>query len=535
MPYFYSRKQFLSSLNFFLVKSPDASTLSLFDDYKIPQGILDEALDGNLEQREHYQKIFRDLSGLSKEQFNHFHELAKDSFFTKGITFNVYSDTEQGVEKIFPFDLMPRVIPEKEWETMEKGLLQRSEAVNRFVHDLYHDQKILKEKVIPADLVLSCQFFLKEMKGFDPVGGVYVHISGTDLIKHKDNNYYVLEDNLRCPSGVSYVHSNRQAMKRLFSGLLQRYKLERVEDYGDELLATMQSVAPEGVDNPTCLVLTPGAYNSAYYEHSFLALSMGVPLAEGRDLYVEKGFVYMKTVQGPVRVDVIYRRVDDDFMDPKVFRKDSVLGVPGIMEAYKQGNVTLINAPGTGVADDKAVYPFMPEIIKYYLGEEPILKNVETYRCTYKDELQYVLDNMDKLVVKPVDESGGYGVMIGSKASKKELEECRERVLANPRKYIGQPIMSLSTIPSYIHETDSFEPRHVDLRAFTLKGKGRDYVLKGGLTRVALKRGSLIVNSSQGGGSKDTWVMGSGNGQAKTNNGQQKQAQGAKGQSQSQG
>jgi uncharacterized circularly permuted ATP-grasp superfamily protein len=345
------------------------------------------------------------------------------------------------------------------------------------------------------------------MMGMQPVGKIYNHISGTDLIKHSDGQYYVLEDNVRCPSGVSYVLSNREAMKKTLSGLFRKYNIRSVQDYPQQLLSIMQSVAPESADNPNCIVLTPGMYNSAYYEHSFLALNMGIPLVEGRDLFVDKNFVYMKTIYGPKRVDVIYRRVDDDFLDPISFRPDSVLGIPGIMGAYREGNVSLINAPGTGASDDKAVYTYVPDIIKYYLNEEPILNNVLTYRCELDSDYSYVLEHMEELVIKPVDESGGYGILIGSKSTKAERDEFKRIIGSNRRKYIAQPIMSLSVHATFIDEDNHFEPRHIDLRTYALLGKDKQFVLKGGLSRVALRKGSLIVNSSQGGGSKDTWVL----------------------------
>jgi uncharacterized circularly permuted ATP-grasp superfamily protein len=345
------------------------------------------------------------------------------------------------------------------------------------------------------------------MIDFSPEGGIYTHVSGTDLIKHTDGKYYILEDNLRCPSGVSYVLSNRMALKKSLFDLFDKLKTKTVYQYPEHLLDILKTVSPKNVENPTVVVVTPGMYNSAYFEHSFLAQKMGIPLVEGRDLFVEKDKVYMKTIYGPKRVDVIYRRVDDDFIDPLCFRKDSMLGIPGIMNAYRAGNVTLANAPGTGVADDKAVYHYVPEIIRYYLNEEPILNNVQTYHCEKESDNKYVLENIDKLVVKPVDESGGYGITIGTNLSKQEIEEVKVRIKSNPRKYIAQPIMSLSVHPTFIDESKAFEPRHIDLRTFSLMGKNKDYVLKGGLTRVALRKGNLIVNSSQGGGSKDTWVL----------------------------
>jgi len=345
------------------------------------------------------------------------------------------------------------------------------------------------------------------MIDLDPPGGVYNHVSGTDLIKHSDGQYYVLEDNIRCPSGVSYVIGNRNALKRALFGVFNHYQIHTVTNYAENLLEIMESVKPKGIDVPNCVVITPGIYNSAYYEHSYLAKTMGIELVEGRDLFVENDFVYMKTITGPERVDVIYRRIDDTFIDPLEFRPDSALGVPGLFAAYKKGNVSLVNAPGTGVADDKAVYTYMPEIIKYYLGEKPILNNVHTYHCSKPDDLKYVLENVASLVIKPVDEAGGYGISIGNRLTKEEIENVKKVIQENPRKYIAQPIMSLSVHATYCEDSQSFEQRHVDLRTFALLGHEKSFVLKGGLTRVALKKGNLIVNSSQGGGSKDTWVL----------------------------
>jgi uncharacterized circularly permuted ATP-grasp superfamily protein len=481
---------------------------SLFENYDIAPHFFDEAFTSSKKQHIQYEKLFEELKNYSFNDINDLNEYARRSFFNQGITFNVYSDQHTGVEKIFPFDLFPRIIPQQEWQQLEKGVLQRNIAINLFLKDIYNDKKILKDKVFPSDLLFSCEFYNKHMLGFIPHGEIYTHVCGTDLIKHSDGEYYVLEDNARCPSGVSYVMSNRDTMKKMFSHVFARHQVQSVQEYPDQLLATMQSVAPEGVDDPVCVLLTPGVYNSAYYEHAFLALNMGIQLVEGRDLFVDKNFVYMKTIYGPKRVDVIYRRVDDDFIDPLVFRPDSRLGVAGLMSAYRDGNVTLLNAPGTGAADDKAVYTYLPQIIKYYLGEEPILKNVHTYRCEKDDELKYVLENMAQLVVKPVDQSGGYGILIGSNSTKQEREDMKALIKADRRRYIAQPIMSLSVHPTFIDETGKYEQRHIDLRTFTLMGKDRQYVLKGGLTRVALTRGSLVVNSSQGGGSKDTWVLG---------------------------
>ena len=480
----------------------------LFKDYPLPESMFDELLDHKANVRSNYHPLTQRFKTTSRKEFQKLNEQAKLSFFNEGITFSVYSGNDQGTERIFPFDLMPRIIDGNEWQGIENGLLQRNQAINLFLKDLYTGQKILKDKIVPEDLVLSSKNLLAQVKGVVPPGEIYNHISGTDLIRHSDGDYYILEDNVRCPSGVSYVLANRNTLKKTLPDLFNQCKVQLVQEYPQRLLEMMQSVAPEGIDSPTCVVLTPGMYNSAYFDHSFLAQQMGVELVEGRDLFVENHIVYMKTIYGPERVHVIYRRVDDDFLDPDVFRKDSVLGTPGLIDSYREGNVTLINAPGTGVADDKAVYTYMPEIIQYYLQEDAILKNVETYRCGRDDDFKYVIENFHKLVVKPVDESGGYGIFMGHTLSEAELTAAKETVKANRRKYIAQPIMSLSVHPTFIDETGLFEPRHIDLRTFCLLGKDKQYVIPGGLTRVALKRGNLVVNSSQGGGSKDTWVLG---------------------------
>ncbi|MEM9986845.1 MAG: circularly permuted type 2 ATP-grasp protein, partial [Bacteroidota bacterium] len=432
---------------------------------------------------------------------------AKLSFLNQGITYAVYDDHTHGTEKIFPFDLFPRVILQEEWAQITQGLIQRNLALNHFLKDVYSHQHILKDGIVPKELVLSSPHYTKMMVGFAPIGDIYCHICGTDLIRHKDGTLYVLEDNLRCPSGVSYVLSNRETMRRTLSDFFKLMSVEAVNQYPSMLLQTLESVAPERDHEPTCVLLTPGQYNSAYYEHTFLAQSMGIDLVEGKDLYVENDIVYLRTIRGPQRVDVVYRRIDDPFMDPEIFRKDSVLGVPGIMRAYRAGNVNLANAPGTGVSDDKAVCSFVPDMIRYYLKQEPIIQNVPTYICERPKDLKYVLEHLPELVVKPVDMSGGYGVLICDRLSKAELEEVKAKIQANPRNFIAQPKMMLSVHSTYIEEDQRFMPRHIDLRTFTLMGKGEPYVLPGGLTRVALKRGSLIVNSSQGGGSKDTWIV----------------------------
>ncbi len=484
---------------------------------QIMNGILDSQKFENLHfdevytslnvPKDHYKTIVERFNQLSISDFQRINNDVKTAFFNQGITFAVYSEDNKANERIFPFDLFPRIIPNDEWMKLEKGVIQRNKAINLFLHDIYHKKFILKNKVVPADLIFSSKNYLKEMVDFTPEGGIYTHISGTDLIKHTDGEYYILEDNLRCPSGVSYVLSNRMALKKSLFELFNKLKAKTIYQYPEHLLEILKTVKPANTEAPNVVVVTPGMYNSAYFEHSFLAQKMGVSLVEGRDLYVEKDFVFMKTIRGPQRVDVIYRRVDDEFIDPLCFRKDSMLGVPGLMNAYRAGNVTLANAPGTGVADDKAVYNYVPDIIRYYLNEEPILNNVRTYRCEREDDMKYVLENIDKLVVKPVDESGGYGITIGTTLTREQIEEVKVRIKDTPRKYIAQPIMSLSVHPTFIDDTKEFEPRHIDLRTFSLMGKNTEYILKGGLTRVALKRGNLIVNSSQGGGSKDTWVL----------------------------
>ncbi len=479
----------------------------ILDSYRQEDAHYDEVFQTSGEPKEHYRSIVETFNQFSLTDFERINNDVKTSFFNQGITFAVYAEDKKPDERIFPFDLFPRIIPSQEWIQLERGVIQRNKAINYFLDDLYHKKLILKDKIVPADLIFSSKNYLKEMVDFKPEGGIYTHISGTDLIKHTDGQYYILEDNLRCPSGVSYVLSNRVALKKSLFDLFTKLKTKTIYQYPEELLEILKSVKPKNTEVPTIVVVTPGMYNSAYFEHSFLAQKMGIPLVEGRDLFVEKNFVYMKTIFGPTRVDVIYRRVDDEFIDPLCFRKDSMLGVPGLMNAYRAGNVTLANAPGTGVADDKAVYHYVPDIIKYYLNEEPILNNVLTYHCEKESECKYVLENIDQLVVKPVDESGGYGITIGTTLTREQIEEVKVRIKSNPRKYIAQPIMSLSVHATFIEESKEFEPRHIDLRTFCLMGKDKEYILKGGLTRVALKKGNLIVNSSQGGGSKDTWVL----------------------------
>ena len=478
----------------------------IFSSYLRNPVLYDELFDKTGEIKDIYSRLFELYGGHTIKEYVKLNDKAKSSFFNQGITFQVYGEKES-TEKIFPFDLFPRIIAPEEWEIIERGAIQRSRALNLFLWDIYHEKKIIKQGIVPLELISSSANYLNQMVDLDPPGGIYNHISGTDIIKHNDGNYYVLEDNIRCPSGVSYVICNRTALKRALFGVFNHYRTHSVTNYAENLLDLLETVKPKGVDIPNVVVLTPGMYNSAFYEHSYLAKTMGVELVEGRDLFVENDFVYMKTTHGPEKIDVIYRRVDDAFIDPLEFRADSALGVPGLFAAYKKGNVTLANAPGTGVADDKAIYTYMPDIIKYYLDEDPILNNVHTYHCSKPDELKYVLEHINELVIKPVDEAGGYGISIGNRLSKEEIEEVKLQVKANPRKYVAQPIMSLSVHPTYIDDTESFEQRHVDLRTFPIMGRDRDFVLKGGLTRVALKKGNLIVNSSQGGGSKDTWVL----------------------------
>jgi uncharacterized circularly permuted ATP-grasp superfamily protein len=428
---------------------------------------------------------------------------AERALMAMGITFNVYGD-DAGTERIFPFDLIPRIVSAADWRTIERGLKQRIHALNLFIDDVYHDRKILKDGVIPGYVLETATSLRAPCAGLRPPRGIWCHVTGTDLVRHSDGQVYVLEDNLRTPSGVSYVLQNRNVMKRTFPQVFAASRIRPVDDYPSHLRATLEYLAPDGIESPRVVVLTPGPYNSAYFEHSFLAQQMGVELVEGRDLVASDGYVWMRTTKGFERVDVIYRRIDDDFLDPTVFRPDSMLGVPGLMEVYMTGRVALANAPGTGVADDKVVYAYVPKIVKYYLGEEIILPNVPTYICAEESDRRYVLENIASLVVKAANESGGYGMLVGPHASTKEQEAFAAKIQENPRNYIAQPTLALSRVPTIVGET--IEGRHVDLRPYVLYGKDI-FVLPGGLTRVALKKGSLVVNSSQGGGSKDTWVL----------------------------
>ncbi len=474
----------------------------LFDNYEIGD-FFDEMFAAPGEPRPGAEVIIDRFDRMPLEELKRRQEAAEKTLLQMGITFSVYDD-DQGTERIFPFDILPRVIHLNEWRQIEAGLKQRIRALNLFIDDLYHEQKILRDRIIPEELVLSASGFRKECIGLDPPGGIWCHITGTDLVRGGDGSFYVLEDNLRCPSGVSYVLENRVVMKRSFPRAFEAARVIPVVDYPNRLLEMLQQLAPTRHEKPVVAVWTPGIYNSAYFEHSFLAQQMGIELVEGRDLVVVDDRVMMRTTTGLKPVDVLYRRIDDDFIDPEVFRTDSMLGVPGLMRAYRAGRVALANAPGTGVADDKAVYAYVPEMIRYYLDEDAILNNVETYLCWRDKDLQHVLANLDKLVVKKVGESGGYGMLVGPHASKKERAEYAEQVRANPRNFIAQPTLSLSRVPTLVD--DHFEGRHVDLRPYILYGE-EIYVMPGGLTRVALKKGSLVVNSSQGGGSKDTWVV----------------------------
>jgi uncharacterized circularly permuted ATP-grasp superfamily protein len=467
-------------------------------------GFFDEMLGADGDVRQHY-RIFRQLfQTLSSKEFESKRQSVDIAFLRQGITFNVYGDSA-GTEKIFPFDLLPRIIPAKEWEMLERGLTQRITALNLFLHDIYHEQKILKDGIIPPYYILSGKHFRREFVNFNVPKDIYVHVCGTDLIRGADGQYMVLEDNGRCPSGVSYVLENRRAMKRTFPAMFEGIGIRPVEHYPQELLKMLNYIAPAGIPDPTVVLLTPGAYNSAYFEHTYLARQMGIEIVEGRDLLVRDAHVYMRTTKGLKPVHVIYRRIDDDFLDPTVFRRDSMLGVPGIARAYRSGNVSLANSLGTGIADDKVMYYFVPHMIKYYLDQDPILPNVPTYLAYEEKEKNYILENLDKLVVKAANESGGYGMLMGPHAPKAEIAEFRKKVEADPRNYIAQPMISLSRHPTRVDE-NCFEGRHIDLRPYIIYGE-KIVIVPGGLTRVALRKGSLVVNSSQGGGSKDTWVL----------------------------
>jgi uncharacterized circularly permuted ATP-grasp superfamily protein len=475
---------------------------NLFQGYA-PEAFFDEMFESTGDVRTHYQRLLTRYTGMSSEEFQKKRDLADNAFLTQGVTFTVYNDLE-GTERIFPFDLIPRIIPGTEWEHVERGLSQRITALNLFLHDIYHEQKIVHDGIVPAEIIHSAAHFRPEFMGFNVPRGIYIHICGSDLIRDHEGNYLVLEDNARSPSGVSYLLENRQAMKRVFPNLFSRYLVRPVDTYCLELLDVLRYIAPHANPEPTVVLLTPGIYNSAYFEHSFLARTMGIEIVVGADLVVQDGFVYMKTTRGLKRVDVIYRRIDDDFLDPQVFRADSVLGVSGIVDAYRRGNVSLANTIGTGVADDKVTYYFVPKMIKYYLDQDPILPNVETYLSFFESDRKYILENLDKLVVKSANESGGYGMLMGPQATAEQRESFRKAIEENPRNYVAQPVVRLSRSPSFCE--DHFEGRHIDLRPYILYGE-KITIIPGGLTRVALRKNSLVVNSSQGGGSKDTWVL----------------------------
>ena len=474
----------------------------LFSDYEVGE-FFDEMFGEAGHPRPSARTLFNNINALPSGEFFNRQRAAERALLQMGITFNVYGE-RAGKEKIFPFDMVPRIVPSAEWSRIERGLKQRIVALNLFIDDLYHDQKILKQGILPSEIVLSSKAFRKECMGFNPPRGIWCHVTGTDLVRHRDGQIYVLEDNLRCPSGVSYVLENRAVMKSMFPQIFAQSRIRPVANYPSRLRDMLEFLAPDHITTPRCVLLTPGIHNSAYFEHSFLAQQMGIELVEGGDLVVDDGFVCMRTTKGLERVDVIYRRLDDDFLDPRCFRPDSMLGVPGLMEVYQKGRVALANAPGGGVADDKVVYAYVPRIVKYYLGEDIILPNVPTYICSEADDLKYVLEHLDLLVVKAANESGGYGMLVGPHSTVAQRSDFADRIRANPRNYIAQPTLALSRVPTLSGER--FEGRHVDLRPYILYGKDI-FVLPGGLTRVALKKGSLVVNSSQGGGSKDTWVL----------------------------
>jgi uncharacterized circularly permuted ATP-grasp superfamily protein len=469
------------------------------------EGFFDELVDENNLARPDAEELVALFNRLPAEELRRRQHTIEQALYRMGITFTVYSD-QTGTEKIMPFDVVPRIVSAMLWKHIDAGLKQRIRALNRFLSDVYNEREIVRDGIIPEQLIDTAPSYLKECQGLKPFNDVWCHITGTDLVRDNEGVVYVLEDNLRCPSGVSYVLQNRHVMKRNFPQVFGASRVRPVSDYSSRLFKLLCDVAPPHVSNPTVVVLTPGVYNSAYYEHSFLAQSMGVELVEGRDLIVKGDLVYMRTTSGLQRVDVIYRRIDDAFLDPKTFRPDSVLGVAGLMDAYRAGNVTLANAPGTGIADDKVIYAFVPEMIRYYLDEEPILPNVPTYVCLKEDDREYVLNHLDELVIKAAGESGGYGILIGPHATDEERQAFAKKIRENPRNWIAQPTLQLSRVPTVVDER--LEGRHVDLRPYILCSRPDDvWVLPGGLTRVALRKGSLVVNSSQGGGSKDTWVV----------------------------
>jgi uncharacterized circularly permuted ATP-grasp superfamily protein len=484
------------------VTAPGAGLLS---GYPAEPGCYDELMDG-AQPRPAFRRALEMLAALSPDDFARHQALAERALLNQGVTFSVYKD-ERGTEKIFPLCLIPRIIAAADWRHLERGLEQRIRALNRFLDDLYGDQRILAAGKVPAELVLGAAAYDPRLRGIRPAGGVRVHIAGIDLIRDPDGVFRVLEDNLRTPSGVSYVVENRVMSKRTHPGILDAARVRRVDQYPERLAATLRSVSPAPPDESTVVVLTPGPYNSAYFEHTFLARHMGVELVEGRDLFVDGDRVFLRTTRGARRVHVVYRRIDDSFLDPDYGRADSLLGVPGLMRAWAAGQVALVNAPGNGVADDKAVYPFVPDMIRFYLAEEPLLEQVPTYVCLREEDRRYVLAHLPELVVKAVNEAGGYGMLMGPQASRAELDEFAARIREDPRRYIAQPRIELSTCPTWLPDRRRVEPRRVDLRPYILTSREGSWVLPGGLTRVALVAGSYVVNSSQGGGSKDTWVQ----------------------------
>jgi uncharacterized circularly permuted ATP-grasp superfamily protein len=475
--------------------------LMRFADYRAGD-FFDEMFDGD-GARPFARALAQFVDGLPDGELARRQRSAERALLNMGITFGVYGDGA-GTERIFPFDLVPRIVPARDWQAIERGLKQRIHALNLFIDDIYHAQKIVKDGVVPAEILRTASAYRAVCEGFTPPLGIWCHVTGTDLVRDRSGQIYVLEDNLRCPSGVSYVLQNRTLIKRTFPQLFESFRIRPVDDYASRLRDLLESLAPAEIDEPRVVVLTPGVYNSAYFEHSFLAQQMGVELVEGRDLVASDGLVWMRTTKGFERVDVIYRRIDDDFLDPKAFRRDSMLGVPGLFDVYRRGRVALANAPGTGIADDKVIYTYVPDMIRYYLGEDAILPNVPTYRCAEAAARQHVMANLDSLVVKAADQSGGYGMLVGPHATAAEREDFGRRIEASPRSYIAQPTLSLSRVPTIAN--GAFAGRHVDLRPYILMGEDI-FVLPGGLTRVALREGSLVVNSSQGGGSKDTWVL----------------------------
>ncbi|MDX2005968.1 MAG: circularly permuted type 2 ATP-grasp protein [Meiothermus sp.] len=465
----------------------------------------DEVFDQGGKSRKHYAEVISRLVALSPEDFRRRQALTELAFRNQGITFAVYGDPS-GPERPFPLDIVPRIIPAAEWKTVEQGLIQRVKALNLFLQDIYNGQHILSDNVLPQGLVLNHPAYYRQVHGVRLPHGAFTHVAGIDLVRDETGQYRVLEDNLRTPSGVSYVLSNRRVMSRAFPQILSKAKVKLVEDYPDMLLKTLRSLSPRDIAEPNVVILTPGPFNSAYFEHMFLAQQMGVELVEAADLFVDDGRVWMRSTGGRQQVDVIYKRIDDEFIDPTVFRPDSVLGVPGLVKVYREGRVALANAVGNGVADDKALYAYVPRLIKYYLNQEPILPNVQTYIGAERDDLEYILAHAHELVIKKVDQSGGYGMLIGPHSTEEQVAEYVKKVREEPHNFVAQPTLGLSTHPTYAEDTAAFEPRHIDLRPFVLVGE-KIQVLPGGLTRVALKRGSLVVNSSQGGGSKDTWVL----------------------------